>query len=129
MISEKINSHEAYSAQFPSEIQSRLDTISNLIQNLIPEALPVISYAMPAYKWNGNLVYFAGYKNHIGFYPTGSGIKAFQDQLSNYRTGKGSIQFPNYEPLPIELITAIVQFRIQENLEKTASKIKKRKLE
>jgi uncharacterized protein YdhG (YjbR/CyaY superfamily) len=80
---------------------------------------------MPAFKFNGILVYFAGYKNHIGFYPTASGIEAFKDELSGYKSSKGAIQFPIDKPIPLDLITKIVKFRVVENLLRTKPKKKK----
>jgi uncharacterized protein YdhG (YjbR/CyaY superfamily) len=85
----------------------------------------VISYNMPAFKQNGILVWFAGYKNHIGFYPSSTPIKLFKEQLTKYKTSKGAIQFPIDKPLPLALITKIVKFRIKQNSEKAAAKQKK----
>ena len=87
----------------------------SLILKIAPKAEEIISYGMPAYKYHGILVYFAAYKNHIGFYPTSSGIKAFENELTSYKHAKGSIQFPHDKPLPDKLIEKIVQFRLKEN--------------
>lgn len=106
----------AYIESFPLEVQSRLADIRSLILKTAPDAKESISYGMPAYKLNRKpLVYFAGYKSHIGFYATPSGHSEFEKELSNYKQGKGSVQFPLDEPLPLSLIKRIVQFRVKEN--------------
>jgi len=115
----KANSIDDYISEFPVDVQVLLQDLRNIINKSAPEAQEVISYQMPAYKQNGILVYFAGYKNHIGFYPTGKGIIAFQDEITGYKTSKGTIQFPLNEPLPVKLIEKIVKFRIMENMQKT----------
>ena len=115
---QKPNNFEEYVLNFPVEIQERLENMRNVIKNAAPEADEVISYAMPAFKLHGVLVYFAAYKNHIGFYPTGSGISAFKKQLSIYKGAKGSVQFPHDKPFPIDLIEEIVKYRVNENLAK-----------
>lgn len=104
-----------YLQQFPVDIQERLATLRALIQEEAPEAIEKISYGMPTFVLKKNLVHFAGYQKHIGFYPTPSGVRAFSDQLKEYKTSKGAIQFPNNQPLPLELIRQIVQFRVKEN--------------
>jgi len=86
------------------------------IQKAAPEAEEAISYAMPTFKLNGNLVHFAAYQNHVGFYPVPSGMKEFEKELSVYKSGKGSAQFPHDQPLPLALVTKIVKFRVKENL-------------
>ena len=83
-----------------------------------PEASEVISYGMPAYKWKGILVYFAGYQSHIGFYPTASGIEEFKSELKEFKWSKGTVQFPINQPLPLELVTRMVKFRIDVNRRK-----------
>ncbi len=104
-----------YIAQFPENTQELLNQIRKIIIEIAPEAVESISYAMPAYKQNGKpLVYFAGYKNHIGFYATPNGHEAFKDELSKYKQGKGSVQFPLSEPLPAELICRVVRYRIEQ---------------
>lgn len=110
----KINSAEEYISLFSSEIQERLISIRNIIQKAAPDAEEVISYGMPAYKLGSILVYFAGYKNHIGFYPTASGIENFKDRFGALKWSKGAIQFPLDQPLPKKLVTDIVKFRINE---------------
>jgi uncharacterized protein YdhG (YjbR/CyaY superfamily) len=118
---------DVYIAGFPFETQEMLHQLRHIIKNIAPEAEEVISYQMPAYKLNGILVYFAGYKNHIGFYPTGSVIASFQDKVSKYKTSKGTVQFPLNQPLPVGLITEMVKFRVAENLEKAKTKQSKGK--
>ncbi len=114
---------DAYIAQFPAEVQQKLLQLRELIQSTAPEAEEGISYGMPAYKLNKKpLVYFAGYDQHIGFYATPSGHEAFQKELAGYKQGKGSVQFPLSEPLPLELIQRIITFRVQENLSKWVKK-------
>ncbi|MBA2421832.1 MAG: DUF1801 domain-containing protein, partial [Chitinophagales bacterium] len=98
-----------------------------IIRKAAPKAEETINYAMPTFTLNGNLVHFAAYKNHIGFYPTPSGIDAFKKELSLYKGAKGSVQFPIDKPLPWALITKIVKFRVKENLEKAVIKMKKEK--
>lgn len=109
---------DAYIVEFPESVQSLLTLMRETIKTAASESEEVISYGMPAYKLQGVLVYFAGCKNHIGFYPTASGMEAFKQELSGYKSSKGSVQFPLDEPLPLELITKIVQFRVAKNLEK-----------
>lgn len=121
----KPNSINEYIASFPENVQKLLEQIRSIIQKAAPEATETISYAMPTFKLNGILVHFAAFQNHIGFYALPSGNEAFQKELSAYKTGKGSIQFPLNEPLPEALITKIVKFRIQENIEKAEMKKKK----
>lgn len=121
----KPNDIDEYIASFPENVQKLLDQIRSIIQKAAPKATETISYAMPTFKLNGILVHFAAFQNHIGFYALPSGNEAFQKELSAYKTGKGSIQFPLNEPLPEALITEIVKFRVQENLEKALMKKKK----
>lgn len=103
-----------YIAQFPQETQRVLNQVRAVIITTCPEAVESISYGMPAYKLNGKaLVYFAGYKNHIGFYATPTGHNAFKEALAHYKQGKGSVQFPLTAPMPLELIKQIVDFRIE----------------
>jgi len=118
MIANKPNTVDEYIASFPKQIQVLLNQLREVIKKTAPKADEVISYSMPAYKQNGILVYFAANKNHIGFYPTASPIKIFKEDLSNFKTSKGAIQFPFDKPLPITLIKKIVKFKIKQNLEK-----------
>lgn len=113
------NAIDNYILGFPENIQKILIKLRETIQLAAPDAIELISYQMPAYNQNGILVYFAGYKNHVGFYPTASGIEEFKAEFSNYKWSKGAIQFPVNEPLPIDLVTKIVKFRILTNLAKT----------
>lgn len=107
---------EEYIESFPIHTQKLLQEIRGTIKKAAPEAEETINYAMPTFKLNGNLVHFAGYKNHIGFYPAPSAITAFKEALSGYKNAKGSVQFPIDQPLPLELITKMVAFRVKENL-------------
>lgn len=109
---------DEYIAGFPTETQKALQHVRAIIKEAAPQAEEVISYSMPAFRLNGILVYFAGYKNHIGFYPTASGIKMFKDELSIYKNSKGAVQFLLDKPIPAELITKIVKFRISESIKK-----------
>ncbi|MDI3486785.1 MAG: hypothetical protein PWQ75_2384 [Methanolobus sp.] len=106
---------DEYIAMFPKEVQDKLREMREFIRGTVPEAEETISYKMPTFRLNGILVHFAAYKNHIGFYPTPSGIEAFKDELSIYKHSKGSVQFPLEEPLPFDIIRKIVVFRINEN--------------
>ncbi|MDZ4663486.1 MAG: DUF1801 domain-containing protein [Bacteroidota bacterium] len=115
MISNKPKNIEEYISGFPKDIQKILQQIRSTIQKAAPKAEEKMSYGMPAFVFNGPLVYFAGYKNHIGFYALPSGNEAFKKELSAYKVGKGSIQFPLNKPMPLSLITKIVKFRIKEN--------------
>jgi uncharacterized protein YdhG (YjbR/CyaY superfamily) len=119
-----IKNIDEYIAGFPKDIQVILTRMRTIIRKAAPEAEEVISYAMPAYKYHGMLVFFAAFKNHIGFYATPTGHKAFKKELSVYKEGKGSVQFPIDKPLPSSLITKIVKFRVKENLEKAKAKKK-----
>ncbi|MNK05035.1 hypothetical protein D3C87_229100 [compost metagenome] len=117
---------DEYILEFENETRERLIAIRKLILETAPEAVESISYGMPAYKVNGKpLVYFAGYKSHIGFYATPTGHEAFAKELSKYKQGKGSVQFPLNEPLPIKLIKEMVLFRLAESHEKHSSGKKK----
>ena len=107
-----------YIARYPEDVHAILQQIRQTIHEAAPEATEAISYQMPTFKLHGNLVHFAAFKNHIGFYPVPSGIKVFQDELSAYVQGKGSVQFPIDKPMPLDLISKIVVFRVKENLEK-----------
>ena len=115
---QKFSSINQYIATFPKEVQGKLEELRQVIKEATPQAKEAISYQMPAFKLNGNLVWFAAYKNHIGFYPTALGIEKFKDKLSAYKTSKGTVKFPLNEPLPIDLIKDIVRFRVKENLKK-----------
>jgi uncharacterized protein YdhG (YjbR/CyaY superfamily) len=99
----------------PKDVQRVLSELRSTIRKAAPDATEKISYRMPTFYYNGNLVHFAAYERHIGFYPTPSGIVEFQGELKKYHTSKGAIQFPIGEPLPLELVTRIVLFRVAEN--------------
>lgn len=111
---------DEYIADFPMEVQVMLERLRLTIATAAPDATEKISYQMPTFYFNGNLVHFAAFKHHIGFYPTPSGISAFREELKDYKTSKGAVQFPLDKPLPLELVKKIVGFRVTENLKKTA---------
>ena len=117
-ITETCKDINGYIASFPKDIQKILEEIRETVRKAAPGAEEAIKYAIPTFILNGNLVHFAAFKNHIGFYPVPSGIEAFKHELSIYKQGKGSVQFPLDEPMPLKLITAIVKFRVLQNLEK-----------
>ena len=106
---------DEYIDGFPADVQARLSTLRAVIRKAAPDAVEKISYRMPTYYLNGNLVYFAGYARHIGFYPGANGITQFRDRLSAYKSAKGSVQFPHDRPLPLALVKDIVAFRVAEN--------------
>lgn len=120
-------STDEYIATFPKEIQRILQEIRTTIKAAAPDAEEKISYQMPTFFLNGNLVHFAAFKNHIGFYPTPSGIEKFKKELSRYEGAKGSVQFPLDEQMPYDLISKIVKFRVAENRKKTDAKSQKKK--
>ncbi len=121
MDSKAASSIDEYIAACPTEIQKSLQELRATIRAAAPDAEERISYRMPAFAQNGILVWFAAFKDHIGFYPKGSGIKAFENELAGYETAKGTVRFPLGKPLPRRLITKIVKYRVAENL-KTAKK-------
>ncbi len=124
----KIQSIDAYILNCPAEIQETLETLRRFIKEAVPDAEEKISYQMPTFTLGGqNLVHFAAFKKHIGFYPTPSGIDAFQSELSEYKGAKGSVQFPIGKPLPYELIGKIVKYRVAEVVKKAEDKKKKKK--
>ncbi len=109
---------DTYIDSFPEDIQHKLQQMRTTIKEAAPQATEKISYQMPTFFLNGNLVHFAAFKNHIGFYPIPSGIEAFKQELSPYKSSKGGVQFPFDQELPLDLVTRIVKFRIEENLKK-----------
>lgn len=111
-----------YIAGFPPDVQGILEKIRMIIRQAAPEAAEAIKYQIPTFTLQGNLVHFAAFKKHIGFYPTPTGTEKFQEALSIYESGKGSVRFPLDKPIPYDLITDIVRFRVQESLEKAAVK-------
>lgn len=126
-LSPRFDTVNEYLNAFPPDIKKLLQQLRDTIRKAAPQAEETISYNMPAFKLSGNLVYFAGYKNHIGFYPMPSGIDAFSNELAAYKGAKGSVQFPVDKPLPLSLIGKIVKFRVKENLEKAAAAKGKKK--
>jgi uncharacterized protein YdhG (YjbR/CyaY superfamily) len=115
---------DEYTQSFPEGIQKLLNEVRAAIKSVALEATEKISYQIPTFYINGNLVHFAAFKNHIGFYPTSSGIAAFKDELKEYKSAKGSVQFPLDKPMPIDLIKRIVKFRVKENMQKPTKKIR-----
>ncbi len=113
---------DQYIAQQSEAVQQLLERIRQTVKAAAPEAVESISYQMPAFKYHGALVYFAAYKNHIGFYPTGSGIKAFQKEISVYKNSKGAVQFSLDQPIPYGLITKMVHFKLKESSIKKTNK-------
>jgi uncharacterized protein YdhG (YjbR/CyaY superfamily) len=109
---------DEYIAGFPKDIQERLKKVRATIREAAPAAEEAIKYRMPTFVLNGNLVHFAAFKNHIGFYPAPQGIEEFKEELSAYKGAKGSVQFPYDRPIPLDLISRIVKFRAAQNLEK-----------
>lgn len=109
---------DEYIEGLPKGVQRILSELRFTIEKAAPGATEKISYRMPTFYYNGNLVHFAAFERHIGFYPTPSGIVEFQDELKKYHTSRGAIQFPIDEPLPLELVTRIVKFRVEQNAER-----------
>lgn len=122
---ERFKNIDEYIVQFPDGTQAILNKLRKVIKETAPEATEKISYQMPTFALHGNLVHFAAYKNHIGFYPAPSGIAKFKEELSSYKGAKGSVQFPIDKELPYELIKRIVKFRVEEN--KSNAELKKLK--
>jgi uncharacterized protein YdhG (YjbR/CyaY superfamily) len=122
--STKFKTVDEYLSAFPADIKAILKEFRKTIKQAAPQAEELISYNIPAFTLQGRLVYYAAFKNHIGFYPVSSAIKTFQKELSGYKTSKGTIQFPVDKPIPLGLITRIVKFRVKENLEKAKAKNK-----
>jgi uncharacterized protein YdhG (YjbR/CyaY superfamily) len=116
---------DEYIEGFPQDVQEILQKVRATIRGAAPEADETIKYGIPTFSLKGNLVHFAAFKEHIGFYPTPTGIEKFKDELSIYETSKGTVQFPLDEPIPFDLIDRIVKFRVTENLEKAEAKKKK----
>ena len=118
---------DEYIAGFPPDVQEKLEEIRAVIREAAPGATEKISYRMPTFFLGGNLVHFAAYEQHIGFYPTPSAIEKFSEQLSAYKGGKGSVQFPLNQPVPYDLVRQIVAFRVRENLETAERKRREKK--
>jgi uncharacterized protein YdhG (YjbR/CyaY superfamily) len=117
---------DEYIDRFPPEVQVILQKIRATIRKAAPDAEEAIKYLIPTFTLKGNLVHFAAYKKHIGFYPAPRGNKVFEEELSKYEGGKGTLQFPLEKPIPFDLISKIVKFRVKENLAKAAAKGKKK---
>ena len=113
---------DQYIAAFPTDVKKRMQQLRKTIKAAAPKAEEVISYQMPGYKYLGMLVYFAAYKNHIGFYPGAGGILEFYKKLSSFKSAKGSVQFPHDRPIPYDIISKIVKFRVKQNEEKISLK-------
>ena len=120
----KPKNFDEYMLNYPSKTQKALLQVHATIKKAAPKAEEVISYGIPAFKWNGMLVWFAAYSKHIGFYPRVSGIEKFKKELAVYKGAKGSVQFPLDQRMPLKLISNIVKFRVKENLEKEKAKKK-----
>lgn len=112
------NEIDRYIQTFPENVRKHLEEIRSVIRQVAPDATETIKYGIPTFVLNGNLVHFAAYEKHIGFYPAPSGIEAFSKELSGYKQAKGSVQFPLNNPIPLALISQIVRFRVSENLTK-----------
>jgi uncharacterized protein YdhG (YjbR/CyaY superfamily) len=121
----KYSTIDEYLAFFPSDVRDILQKVRETIRSVAPQATEAISYGIPTFKLNGNLVHFAGYAHHIGFYPTGEGVEAFKDELEEYTISKGTVQFPLEKPIPYDLIRKITSYRVQRNQDKSNSKPKK----
>lgn len=124
----KFDSTDEYILQCPREVQGILNDLRKVIKDAAPDANEKISYQMPTLELHGILVHFAAFKNHISFFPTPSGVEAFKDELSEYKTSKGTIQFPLDKPLPYDLISRIVRYRVDENIRKMEARLKKNTL-
>lgn len=116
---------DQYIAEAPREVQEKLINLRSVIKTEVPQAEERIAYGMPTFSQEGNLVHFAAFKNHIGFFPAPSGIENFNEELAKYKTSKGTVQFPLDEEIPMDLVREIVRFRLKENLAKAAAKRKK----
>jgi uncharacterized protein YdhG (YjbR/CyaY superfamily) len=113
---------DAYIANFPKDVQAILQKVRKTIHKAAPDAKETINYQMPTFTLNGNLVHFAAFEKHIGFYPTPSGIEKFKKEIGNFKNAKGSVQFPLDQPIPYELIAKITEFRVQEQQAKARKK-------
>lgn len=122
MKKKSVTTIDEYIETFPIDVQKVLQQIRRTIKSSAPNAEEAISYMIPTFKLYGNLVHFAAYKNHIGFYPASSGVRTFAKELTPYKTSKGAIQFPIDQPVPLALIRKIVKFRVKENAEKAKKK-------
>lgn len=121
----KVNTIDEYIMGFPAPVQELLQELRAVIQKAAPDARETINYQIPTFVLHGNLVHFAAFKHHIGFYPTPSGIEAFEAELSAYEGAKGSVKFPIEKPLPFDLISRIVAYRVKENIARAQAKRKR----
>lgn len=124
MNSRKFKTVDEYLSALPAKSRTMMKSLRGVIKKAAPEAEEMISYNMPAFKFNGMLVYYAAHKEHIGFYPFSSAIKAFEKDLSGYETSKGTIKFPLDQPIPVGLVNKIIKFRVKENSAKAIAKKK-----
>jgi uncharacterized protein YdhG (YjbR/CyaY superfamily) len=122
--SKQFKTIDEYIGMFPEDVRAILNELRQTIKEAAPEAEETINYQIPTFTFHGNLVHFAAFKNHIGFYPTPSGMEAFKQELSGYKGAKGSVQFPIDQPLPLSLIRRIVEYRVKENVERKQKKKK-----
>jgi len=118
----KTTAIDEYIALYPPEVQAILQQVRQTIRAVVPEAQEAIAYGIPTFKLQGNLVHFAAYKKHIGFYPAPSGLEAFKTELVGYKGSKGAVQFPLDQPIPYDLIRRITLFRVEENMRRAAAK-------
>lgn len=116
---------DEYIAGFPGDVREILEKVRLTIREAAPEAAETINYAIPTFTLNGNLVHFAAFKKHIGFYPTPSGMEKFKNELAGYESAKGSVRFPLNKAIPYDLIRKMVKFRVEENLARAASRVKR----
>ncbi len=121
-IENKVSNIDDYISKFPKQTKDILEEIRTIVNVMVPDAEEFISYGIPTFRLNGkNLVHFAGYEHHIGFYPTSTGIDAFRSEISKFKHAKGSVQFPLDDPIPYELIRKMVRFRIEEIISNTSN--------
>ena len=125
MATVSVTTIDTYFAGFPEATQVLLEQVRQTVRDAAPDAEEAISYGIPTLKLNGNLVHFAAFKNHIGFYPAPQGLDAFKEELSHYKGAKGSVQFPLDQPLPLDLITKITKYRVEQN--RTEAEVKRKK--
>ena len=116
---------DAYIKQHPKSVRDQLNRLRAIIQAAAPKAVATISCQIPTFKHHGNLVHFAAWKTHIGFYPTSSGIRQLAEELASYELSRGTVKFPLDRPLPLRLITRMVKFRVKENEARAAAKVKR----
>lgn len=118
MENEKFKNIDSYIQAFPSKVQSKLEEVWKTIRKAAPDAAEAISYQIPTFKLNGNLVHFAAFKNHIGFYPGAAAMETFKHRFDDLKTSKGAVQFPLDQTLPLDLVEEITKYRVAENLKK-----------